>query len=352
MSIKKICAVVAAVLVFAGYSGTGTELQAATAGAYVVTPETAQEQPFEATMPTAEKLSDTEDVSAIFTQNLKLPKGAESKAFFKFELAEDSWVYFSGNYSLNNHDGLGTKVKVYGDSAYSKLKVEYGWGYWNYEKYAAAVLKAGTYYVHVFNKHENFSHYEGNVNVVAVAIPVEKAIAVEQVLSGKKDKVTVSVTSGIGTETKLVEYRQGKLGEDSIGNSTYWGKLLSGEYYNSYDDKTVQLKLNDENAYVFEVKNNGYFTLLLSDNKNGHIIKNVKVSGIDDVKPSITGVKNNKTYKVSVTVKFSDKGSGIKSATLNGSKIKSGTKITAKGKYKLVVKDKAGNENSISFTVK
>lgn len=72
--------------------------------------------------------------------------------------------------------------------------------------------------------------------------------------------------------------------------------------------------------------------------------------GVDTTKP-ITNVKG-KTYKKAVTIKFSDAISGIKFATLNGEKIKSGKKVSANGTYKLVVKDKAGNKVTVKFKVK
>ena len=71
----------------------------------------------------------------------------------------------------------------------------------------------------------------------------------------------------------------------------------------------------------------------------------------DKTKPIIKGVQNKKTYKKSVTIKFSDK-SGIKKATLNGKKIKSGKKIKKNGKYNLVVMDKAGNVKKVKFIIK
>lgn len=71
----------------------------------------------------------------------------------------------------------------------------------------------------------------------------------------------------------------------------------------------------------------------------------------DRTKPTIKGVQNKKTYKKSVTIKFSDK-SGIKKATLNGKKIKSGKKIKKNGKYTLIVTDKAGNVKKVNFVIK
>jgi hypothetical protein len=78
----------------------------------------------------------------------------------------------------------------------------------------------------------------------------------------------------------------------------------------------------------------------------------VKVTGIDSKAPVITGVKNNKTYTKAVTIKFSDKGTGIKKATLNGKTIKSGSRVSASGSYTLKVTDKAGNTKVIKFKIK
>ncbi len=72
----------------------------------------------------------------------------------------------------------------------------------------------------------------------------------------------------------------------------------------------------------------------------------------DTTKPTVTGVKDGKKYSKAVTIKYSDKESGIKKATLNGKKIKSGTKVSKKGKYTLKVTDKAGNTKTVKFTIK
>ncbi|MCX4318274.1 hypothetical protein AALB52_05365 [Lachnospiraceae bacterium 38-14] len=77
--------------------------------------------------------------------------------------------------------------------------------------------------------------------------------------------------------------------------------------------------------------------------------KTVKFT-IDTTKPK-TNMKN-KTYKKGVKITFSDKIAGMKSATLNGQKIKSGKKVNKAGSYKLVLTDKAGNTKKVSFKVK
>lgn len=73
---------------------------------------------------------------------------------------------------------------------------------------------------------------------------------------------------------------------------------------------------------------------------------------IDTTKPSISGVKDGKSYKDARTIRFSDKGSGIKKATLNGKVIQSGKKISQKGTYTLIVSDLAGNKKTITFKIK
>jgi hypothetical protein len=77
----------------------------------------------------------------------------------------------------------------------------------------------------------------------------------------------------------------------------------------------------------------------------------VTVSGLDNKKPVIKGVKAGKKYKKAVKITFSDKGSGIKKATLNGKKIKSGKTVKKKGSYTLKVTDKAGNISKVKFKI-
>lgn len=72
---------------------------------------------------------------------------------------------------------------------------------------------------------------------------------------------------------------------------------------------------------------------------------------IDNKAPVVKGVKNGKKYTKAVILKFSDN-TGIKTAKLNGKKIKSGKKVTKKGSYTLIVTDKANNAKSVKFKIK
>lgn len=72
---------------------------------------------------------------------------------------------------------------------------------------------------------------------------------------------------------------------------------------------------------------------------------------IDKKKPT-TNIKNKKTYKKAVKITFKDSISGIKKATLNGRKIKSGKTVKKNGTYTLKIYDKAGNVKKVKFTIK
>ena len=71
---------------------------------------------------------------------------------------------------------------------------------------------------------------------------------------------------------------------------------------------------------------------------------------VDRKKPT-TNVKNNKVYKKNLKITFQDKVSGIKKATLNGKKIKSGKTIKKNGTYTLKIVDKAGNVKKVKFKI-
>ena len=80
--------------------------------------------------------------------------------------------------------------------------------------------------------------------------------------------------------------------------------------------------------------------------------KTVHTTGfcIDNTAPKVN-VKKNQKYEKGIKLIFSDL-CGVRWAKLDGKKIKSGTKVTMKGKHQLVVMDKAGNKKSISFVIR
>ena len=104
------------------------------------------------------------------------------------------------------------------------------------------------------------------------------------------------------------------------------------------------IKLNSDGQYT--VKADGKYKVTIYDMAGN------ATSGtfnIDKSIPKVSGVKSGSVYKKSVTVKFSDKMGAT--ATLNGTNISTGKKISTSGKYTLVVTDKGGNKVTYKFTV-
>ena len=122
-------------------------------------------------------------------------------------------------------------------------------------------------------------------------------------------------------------------------------------YYSSEPEEAVLLSA-DNGRYAFQAAANGYYTVMAEDMGGSRYSSVVKVSGIDDRKPAVSGVKNGKTYKKAVRIQFSDSQSGIKKAELNGKIVSSGKKVSAAGSYRLAVYDKAGNVKVIRFYIK
>ena len=135
---------------------------------------------------------------------------------------------------------------------------------------------------------------------------------------------------------------------------------------NYYNNISFKMYLKDKNSSVkitptgktkeildLEAKGGTYDTSNYEEEmKNDTSNKKKK----DTKKPTVKGVKNNKTYKKSVKFKVSDK-SGIKKVTLNNKKIKvskakKGYTVKKKGKYTLKVWDKAGNVRTVKFKIK
>ena len=116
-------------------------------------------------------------------------------------------------------------------------------------------------------------------------------------------------------------------------------------------DGTVYDKMTAENPLVFQVGHDmvldGFereVREMVEGEKKTFTIKDTK-------KPTVSGVKNGKTYIGAKVVKFKDN-CGIAKATLNGKKISSGKKISKKGSYKLVVTDINGLKTIVSFKIK
>lgn len=125
--------------------------------------------------------------------------------------------------------------------------------------------------------------------------------------------------------------------------------------------RAITIKVSAQSAVTsFTVNGKPQATNRFSASKNGKYKVVVKTATgktktinfcIDKKKPT-TNIKNKKTYKKAVKITFKDSISGIKKATLNGKKIKSGKKVKKNGKYTLKIYDKAGNVKTVKFTIR
>lgn len=294
--------------------------------------------------------AEMDNIAAAYTKKVSVDHDTTDNTYMSVTLDADSWVRFSGSYSMSENDGGQTHVNIYSDSAFSNKKGEYGWGYWEYTNSFCGFLPKGTYYLHINTKLGNYSKFEGNINIIAGAIPVSKIFTPVITTNSKKTEATVRLQNVLGSYADSAQYQPGSVGLSNCNDSKYW-KWSIGGYWTGGNDSCVVLEEKD-GYFEFKAKKNGYYTFLLEDYNENRYSVVIKVTSLDKTKPVIKGVKNNKTYKKAVKITFSDKGSGIKSAKLNGKKIKSGKKVSKKGSYTLVVTDKAGNSKKIKFKIK
>jgi hypothetical protein len=201
------------------------------------------------------------------------------------------------------------------------------------------VLPKGTYYMKVSGSLSTVGSPAGytittDVYLTAIAVKDAFSVTAKKATGNSYDLV---FHSNMGNDEKILvcyckgdwTYTDNVSGLRSTNSSTTCRVNEAGSY-------TVTFTIGKETKYDIEENN----TVL---------VKNVYA---DKVKPKVSGVKNGATYKKAVTVKFSDAETGVKSATLNGKKIKSGKKVSAKGSYTLIVTDKAGNKKTVKFKIK
>lgn len=134
----------------------------------------------------------------------------------------------------------------------------------------------------------------------------------------------------------------------------FWdnGGILSAEL----DGKPVlECSLTGNEEFIY------YVTIApakLSDGKHKLMVKDTYGNKkeitfkTDKIAPEVKNVKNKRTYRKAVTIRFSDAVSGVKTATLNGKKITSGKRVKKVGSYTLKVTDKAGNSTKVKFQIK
>lgn len=287
-----------------------------------------------------------------YVSELDAPESGEAKSdYVKFVIKEDSMVKVNvftedlGDGSWNEADGpiflfsnesMSNKIHEFRESGNSSNDMMF--------------LDAGTYYmsINVLNAGWGACHYKYNITVGAV--PVSKLIKIDKKVSANQNSVTVSVNAGAMGTIKNIQYVDKAVALENVDSTDYWYDKDGYEGYYWGEDKVVILNADESSFKV--TKNGTYSVKVIEAEKDKAYSVIFKVNEIDENAPQVTGVKNGKTYKKAVTVKFSDKQSGMKSAKLNGKNIKNGAKVTKKGSYTLKVADKAGNSSTIKFKIK
>ncbi|MFS0689999.1 Ig-like domain-containing protein [Sporosarcina sp. 179-K 8C2 HS] len=162
---------------------------------------------------------------------------------------------------------------------------------------------------HTFEENGEFSFVAtdeaGNVTVVTITITnIDKTPPViSNVVNGFSYNTNVAPTFNEGTA------------------------LLNGEAFTSGTTVSVE----------------GSYTLVVTDAVGNESIVSFT---IDKTAPVVSGVVNNQYYNVDVTPTFNE---GM--ATMDGNTFDSGTVVSAEGTHTLVVRDKAGNQTIVTFTI-
>ena len=172
------------------------------------------------------------------------------------------------------------------------------------------------------------------------------------VLSADKKSVTFNLNS---SDTKINFYAYtkgaGSKSDSSISLNVKSGFTNKDKVKISSSEKITAVTVNGAKAGTSKtvaLDKDGVYTIEVTTKNNKASLEVVK----DTTAPVVKGAADGQTYSKNVKIKYSDATSGIKSAKLNGKKIKSGKTVKANGDYTLVVTDKAGNKTTVKFTIK
>lgn len=151
------------------------------------------------------------------------------------------------------------------------------------------------------------------------------------------EPIEVSIETSIEYSEIMVLFKD--ITESLIDSNNLWN--LDSEHYVKVDGES------------FKATKSGIYSVRITDKYGNHTLKKINISNIDITKPKVTGVKDKKSYNKAVTIKWTDKHSGIDTTktTLNGKKVTSGTKVTKEGEYTLKVYDKMGNYKKVVFYI-
>ena len=155
----------------------------------------------------------------------------------------------------------------------------------------------------------------------------------------KWTKKEISVKINTTIEFSNIDVIKYNADEADLKNNYLW-------QLNSMDEKYVETL-----GTTFIAKSNGIYSIRIKDEGGNYTLEKIEIKVIDDKKPTVKGVKNEKYYNTSKTISWSDKASGIKKVTLNGKEIEDQITVTQEGNYTLKVYDKVGNIRTLKFYI-
>lgn len=192
------------------------------------------------------------------------------------------------------------------------------------------LLEPGSYYIRL-----NGMYGDTLLNVKPMYYDIE--LLPEEIVGWTDEPYDVDIVTAIEYSEIRVLFQDVK--EEVINDATVWN-----------DQNPLNVKVD---GLTFEVAKSGVYSARITDQYGNRTMEKIEIENIDVTKPKITGVTNNKSYKKAVTIKFTDKQSGIDpvKTTLNGKPVTSGTKLEEEGKYTLKVYDEMGNMRKRIFYI-
>lgn len=249
--------------------------------------------------------------------------------YYRFELTEKSIVTVNFNFlELNDINIKDSDCTLKNSMDANIIAQSYSSRGAEYNTFAK-ILDPGIYYITM----------KGSTTITSLEVKKVPYIIRSTKSTSSYTKGNVKITLDVPYEYSEILVTKGNIPKAKITDYSTW---------NTYHSDTTKVLPGK----TYTVTANGTYTFRIHDYMDNYSLYTVNVSNIDKTSPVISGVANKKTYKSAVTIKFSDKLTGVKSAKLNNKTIKYGTKVSAKGPYTLVVADYIGNVKTIKFTIK
>jgi hypothetical protein len=249
--------------------------------------------------------------------------------YYRFELKEKSIINISFNFlELKDINLNGSTCTLKNSMDANIIEKKYNSQGSEYNT-ITKILEPGIYYINM----------KGSTTVTSLEVKKVPYVIKSSKSSSAYTKGNVKVNLNIPFEFNEILVTKGNIPKSKITDYNTWSTYRS--------ENTMVLT-----SKTYIVTTNGTYTFRINDYLGNYTLHTVTVTNIDKTAPTVSGVTNGKTYKDGKIITFSDKLSGMKSAKLNNKSIKSGTKVTAKGVYTLVVTDKVGNTKTVKFKIK